>query len=227
MLLGDILVLVRRNRLLMLVVAVMAILGASLVYSRPAASYRSEAVMAVLPTSAEGASSNPYFTSPQALGELAELTGRILSGSQQRADLGGQGVLDYTLTFQESSSSRSAAITVQAAGASPKQAQAAAKLVIHAAGMVLTQIQELSGITSTAQAGIFTVIPPEAGIPDTGDRVKSSIVVGFLIGLAGFALVALIDNVKRRGRAERPTAQTSVASEVAGSGGGDEPSVSP
>jgi uncharacterized protein involved in exopolysaccharide biosynthesis len=201
----DILAMVRRQWIA--VIAVLAISGASgvLVIVTTPTSYESGAVIAVLPSSSGKADQNPYFTSPEALSELASLTIQVLDSPQKRQELQEQGLVDYTLDNEGSSSSRSAAIFVTAVGDSPDAAAASAVAAVTATAAELDQIQEFSGISQAARATVYTVVQPEPGTPNAGARVKAGVAVALVVFIVGMIVVAVIDSAQRRRSAPSAT----------------------
>ena len=197
-LLEDVAALLQRRWKWFLPIVLISLIGGAAVFLRTDTSYRSEAVMAVLPKTGGDPLSNPYFTSPQALGELALLTSKVLEGDQERAILTERGVLGFALEYEGSSSSRSATIFVEAFGTSARDAKRAAETVIEEAGTLLDGIQGVSNIDSDDRAGVFAVVPPDLGTPGRGDAFKSGVVTTLLIAIVGFLLMALGDSTSQR-----------------------------
>ncbi|GEM_PF-6462534 len=189
---------VRRQWIAVLAVLVISTASGALMIATTPTSYESGAVIAVLPSSTGKTDENPYFTSPEALSELASLTIQVMDSPQKRQDLQNDGIADYTLDNEGSSSSRSAAIFITAPGESPQIAAANTTAVVAATSAELNQIQELSAINQPARASIYTVVQPEPGTPNTGDRYKSGVAVALVVFIAGMVVVALIDSAQRK-----------------------------
>lgn len=206
MLLVDILAMLRRQWIAMIAVVVIAAGAGALVIATTPTSYESAAVVAVLPSSTGSARENPYFTSPEALAELASLTTQVMDSPQKRQELQDEGIGDYTVDNEGSSSSRSAVIFVTAPGGSPDDAAANTTAVVAATAAELDQIQELSAINQPARASIYTVVQPEPGSPNTGDRLKSGVAVALVVLLSGVTVVAIMDTTQRRRSAAQPAA---------------------
>jgi hypothetical protein len=188
----------RRQWIAIIAVVVIAAGAGGLVIATTPTSYESGAVVAVLPSNTGNASDNPYFTSPEALAELASLTIQVMDSPQKRQDLQNSGISDYSVDNEGSSSSRSAAIFVNAPGGSPDEAAANTTAVVAATADELDQIQALSAINESARASIYTVVQPEPGAPNTGDRYKSGIAVALVVLLSGVIVVAIVDTSQRR-----------------------------
>ncbi|MCL8253276.1 hypothetical protein AERO_17980 [Aeromicrobium fastidiosum] len=200
-----------RRPVALLLVALVAVLGAAYGWTSASTTYESRAVVLVIPPPAAdgGAAANPLVNLDYNISQLALTVSTQLEGDDVRDAVvaaGGDGV--YSADTLSSDNAAVAQLTplisLTASGDSADGAQQAAAALVEQVSTQLTAIQTSASVAPASQATTVTSAAPTTGVAVGNAQLRAAGVTGLAAGFVALVALVALTPLLKGGRGDGP-----------------------